>query len=302
VSLNNKSRKLLNAALAANVHRCTIAHPFQFPWHSSWVELCLNQNKNRKNFMKTFRAIPTLRLFVAAAAVLMTSTCGQLLRAAAVPVLNPSFEAPTVPGGFPAFPVIDSWQKTPDPGFPLPGGFTWNDLAGVFPNSAPGAADHIDNMDGSQAAYLISIPGVGFTQDLGVSYGVGVSYNLTLGAVGGGGGMPEGGSLLLGLFYRDAANNIVTIGGAPITFTAATFPTTTHFLDFTFTLPTVQAGDAWAGHNIGLEVLCTSGTGAGYWDVDNLRFQAVPEPSTVMLLGLGMGGMVLMGLRRRRRA
>jgi hypothetical protein len=252
------------------------------------------------NFMKTFRTFPTLLL--AAGAILITPALGLSLRAATVPVLNPSFEAPVVTPPFPVNTTIDSWQKTPDPGFPLPGGLTWNDLAGVFPNTASGAPDHIDNMDGNQGAYLISIPGVGFTQDLGVNYGVGVSYSLNLGVIGGGGGMPEGSSLLLGMFYRDAGNNIVTIGGAPITFTAAAFPTTTHFLDFTFNLPAVQAGDAWAGHAIGLEVLCTGGTGAGYWDVDNIRFQAVPEPSSMLLVGLGVGGMVVMGLRRKRRA
>jgi hypothetical protein len=225
------------------------------------------------------------------------------LRAAAVPVLNPSFESPTVPGGFPAYPVIDSWQKTPEvPGAPLLNGLTWNDEAGVFPNSPSPLPDHIDNMDGNQAAYLFATPGVGFFQDLSVTYTVGLSYNLTLGVIGGGGGMTPGSTLLLEMYYRDAGNNMVTIGGAPITYTILGFPNTTHFLDYTLNLPMVQAGDAWAGRNIGLEVVASTGTGAGYWDVDNLRIQAVPEPSSLAFAALGVGSWIALRVHRRRRA
>jgi len=222
--------------------------------------------------------------------------------AAAVPVLNPSFESPVVPPGFPAYPVIDSWQKTPQPpGVPLPGGITWEQLTGVFPNTPMGAPDHIDNMDANQAAYLFSIPGVGIFQDLSATYGVGQSYNLTLGVIGGGGGMMNGSTLLLSLYYRDAENNMVTIGGLPIVFSPGAFPTTTHFLDQTLSLPAVQAGDPWAGRNIGVELLATTGVGDGYWDVDNLRLQVVPEPGSLGLMTAGIGGLLAVWVRRARR-
>src|SRR5260221_3095045 len=55
------------------------------------------------------------------------------LQAATVDIPNGSFESPTVPPGFPAFPVVDSWQKSPQPpGVPLPPGITWDQLAGSF--------------------------------------------------------------------------------------------------------------------------------------------------------------------------
>jgi len=251
--------------------------------------------------LKSLNARWQLLVLATGLLTLMPSTVA--MGAAAVPVLNHSFESPVTPPGFPAFPVIDSWQKTPEPpGIPLPPMITWDQLSGVFPNTPVGAIDHIDNMDGNQAAYLFSIPGVGFFQDLTATYGVGMSYNLSLGVIGGGGGMPEGSSLLLGMYYRDAGNNMIPIGGTSIIYTAGAFPTTTHFIDQFLNLPAVQAGDAWAGRNIGVEVLATSGTGTGYWDVDHLQLQAVPEPSTFVLLALGVGGALALRLRRGRGA
>src|SRR5262245_37863031 len=68
------------------------------------------------------------------------------LQAQPLSVPNGSFESPTPPPGFPATPQIDAWQKAPQPpGIPLPGGITWEQLAGVFPNTPVGSADHIDN-------------------------------------------------------------------------------------------------------------------------------------------------------------
>src|SRR6185295_13664409 len=149
-------------------------------------------------------SLPKASLFLLFAAFAST------VQAGSVPVANPSFESPTPPPGFPAFPVIDSWQKTPEiPGIPLPGGITWDQLSGVFLNSDASQPDHIDNMTGNQGAYLFSIPGVGIFQDLSAMYSVGSTYSLTLGAIGGGGGMTEGSTLLLGMYYRDAGNNMV---------------------------------------------------------------------------------------------
>ncbi len=241
------------------------------------------------------------RPFTAALAVCIAALAAYAgpLQAATVDIPNGSFESPTVPPGFPAFPVVDSWQKSAQPpGVVLPGTITWDQLAGVFPNTPVGASDHIDNMDGSQAAYMFAIPGVTLFQDLSATYGVGLAQNLTVGVIGGGGGMPEGSSFLLDLYYRDGGNNMVTVGATPIIFTAAGFPGTTHFLDVQVNVPTVQPGDAWAGKPIGVQLLATGGTGVGYWDLDNARLVTVPEPSTLGLLALGLGGLVVARLRR----
>jgi hypothetical protein len=61
-------------------------------------------------------------------------------------------------------------------------------------------------------------------------------------------------------------------------------------MDFSVSVPTVQPGDAWANQNIGIQIKSLFGTGDGYWDMDNLRLTAVPEPGTLSLLALGLGG------------
>ncbi len=220
--------------------------------------------------------------------------------AATVNVPSGSFETPVVPPGFPAYPVFTDWQRTAQPsGVTVPGGLTWDQLSGVFPNTAVGMPDHIANMDGNQAAYLFSFPGVGIYQDLSTTFGVGQSYNLALGVIGGGGGMQQGSSLLLGLYYRDAGNNPVSVGSTLLTYTPAAFPTTTNFLDSQFTIPAVQAGDAWAGRGIGVQVIASAGQFDGYWDIDNLRLQTVPEPGTWAMAGAALGLLGVVRLRRR---
>jgi len=222
--------------------------------------------------------------------LLALALCSEaLVQAASLPVPNSSFESPTVPAGFPAFPVIDVWQKNPEPaGIPLPGGITWDQLAGVFPNTPAGAADHIDNVDGNQAAYLLSIPGVGLSQELSQTFQPGNGYTFTVGILGGG-GIPEGSSFVMSMYYRDAANQQVPLATQPVVYSAATFPNATHLNDYSVSVPVVQDGDAWAGQSIGLSVGAAFGTGVGYWDIDNVRLTSVPEPGTVSLLVFGLG-------------
>lgn len=217
--------------------------------------------------------------------------------AATLAVPNSSFESPTPPPGYPASPLVDVWQKAPQPaGIPLPGGITWDQLAGVFPNTPAGAADHIDNMDGQQAGYLFAIPGVALFQKLSSRFEVGNSYALTLGVLGAG-GITEGSTLQLGLYYTDDTQQPVTVASTVVTYVPAAFPTVTHLLDQTAGLATVTAGDAWAGREIGVQIVSTFGTGAGYWDIDNARISVVPEPGAVGLFAVG-GVAVWMRSRR----
>ncbi len=220
---------------------------------------------------------------------------------------NGSFESQVAPQVYPYVTTqIDSWQKAAKPAWfdETAYGLLWDQTAGLFQNTPVGSGNHIDNMAGNQGVYFLAFPQVALFQDynttdwsqstpshgFNATFQVGMSYKLTVGVLGGGGGMPEGTTMLLGLYYRDGGNNMVMVGTTPITYTAAGFPTMTHFVDYEVNVPTVAAGDAWAGQNIGIQLLTTSGNGSGYWDLDNVRLTAVPEPSSLGFLALGLFG------------
>ena len=213
-------------------------------------------------------------------------------QAGTIAVPNYSFESPVVPPVSPyASPSFDSWQKTPQPAWYIPSqnhDTPWDTLMGEFYNvQFPGS--FIDNCDGSQAAFLFALPDVGLFQDydsvsgtnavpshaFNAKFKVGDSYALTVAVLGGGGSMKPGVTLQLGLYYRDASSNAITVASTTITNSSALFPTNTHFVDFSVFLPQVKASDPWAGQNIGIQLLSTVGfdLAGGYWDVDNVRLQ-----------------------------
>jgi hypothetical protein len=105
---------------------------------------------------------------------------------------------------------------------------------------------------------------------------VGKAYTLTVGMIGGGGGMVEGSTFQLSLYYLDASSNMDFVAMTTVTNTPANFPTGTHFVDFHVQVPGVQPTDPWAGKNIGIQMLATpdfndAAQWGGYWDVDNVR-------------------------------
>ena len=107
-------------------------------------------------------------------------------------------------------------------------------------------------------------------------FNVGSAYTLTVGVIGGVDGSPplyEGATLLLGLYYRDAASNRVTVAATTITNRVQLFPTNTHFVDFSVHMPVVQPADPWANQHIGVQIASTVNFNLanGYWDVDNVR-------------------------------
>ena len=235
--------------------------------------------------------------FVEVVAGLMAlSSSSGLLHAGTIPVPNGSFESPTV-----VFVdlSIDSWQKTAKPAWYVEDGpFTWTQLAGTFKNTPVSNLDHIDNCDGDQAIWMFAIPEAGLFQDynsvdwndpapsheFNVRFEAGKSYRLTVGVIGGGGGMSNGVTAEISFYYRDASSNQLKVAATSITNTPTTFSNRTHQIDFTVDVPTVKTGDAWAEQNIGIQLLSTVTTNlqGGYWDFDNFRLSSF-EPPTVRL-------------------
>jgi hypothetical protein len=145
----------------------------------------------------------------------------------------------------------------------------------------------IDNCDGSQAVFLFALPEAAVFQDYSSVYGTNVvashafnakfnagsSYDLTVGVIGGGGGMKAGVTLQLQLYYRDASSNMVVVASTSITNSAEIFPTNTHFVDFSAHVTQVKVSDPWAGQNIGIQLASTVDftLAGGYWDLDNVR-------------------------------
>lgn len=215
------------------------------------------------------------------------------LAAADISVPNASFESPVT-----VFVDIriDSWQKSPKPAwYDESGGFLWTQLTGTFRNPPPDRADHLDNCDGEQAIWMFAVPEVGLWQDydsidgddpapthaFNARFEVGSSYALTVGINGGGGGMSNGATMQISLYFRDGMSNRVTVAATTVTNSAEAFPTHTRFSDFQVRVPTVKPGDAWAGQNIGVLMISTvsSNLQGGYWDLDNVRLTSLREPT-----------------------
>jgi hypothetical protein len=166
---------------------------------------------------------------------------------------------------------------------------------------------------GTQAGFMLSLPGAGLFQDdqtrdwsgaqngLNAVYQVGLSYQLTLGLFGK--GMVENySSMQLSLYYRDGANRITIGAPTTITFNTTTFNPAGPFalVDYSVSIPIVEASDAWAGKNIGIRVDSVAGTGDGYWDMDNVRLvSTVPEPGSLALGVVGLGGWLYRRTRSR---
>jgi hypothetical protein len=221
---------------------------------------------------------------VAAVCLATIAWCGPL-RAESLSIPNASFEGPTTT--FVSI-AVNSWQKVAKPAWyqEAPPAFTWTQLIGIFKNTSPSSPDHLDNIDGNQALWLFAVPEVELFQDYSVNaafdqtFQVGKSYDLTVAVLGSGGGMREGATLDLSLYYRDGGGNKVPFATTTVVHSVETFPTNTHFKDFVVRTPVVKAGDPWAGKKIGIRLLSTIPNlpeddpdymGGGYWDLDNVR-------------------------------
>lgn len=236
------------------------------------------------------------------------------LPAQPISVSNPSFESQAVnPIIFPVDFRVDSWQKAPQPGyFTNSPQLTWDQTVGLFNGTLQ---NPYSNLAGNQATYMLSFPGAGIFQDnlstdwsgavngLNATFQVGSAYQFTLGVFGKE-MMENYSSLQLSLFYRNGANMVNVGTPTTITFNSTTFNPAgpLALVDFSVTTPIVQIGDAWAGQNIGIRIDSMLGTGQGYWDLDNVRLTAVPEPTALSLLAIGLGGVLLARVRTHRKA
>ncbi len=216
------------------------------------------------------------------------------VEAATIAVPNGSFESPVTDF---AGPEMAGWEKAPEPFWYVDptGMFPWEALMGQFLNTTNGSPDHIDNIDGSQAAWLFALPDVAIYQDyttisgsgdtashpFNAQFEAGKAYTLTVGVIGGGGGMSNGATLEIAFYYRDRSNQMVTVGATTITNSKTLFPTNTYFTDFQARTPFVKATDAWAGKRIGIRLASTVGFDlqGGYWDVDNVRLAESVVPN-----------------------
>ena len=198
--------------------------------------------------------------------VLLGSWAAIPVRSASIPIENASFEAPLIDpnNAFGAVPYVDGWTEIDID----PEGLSRN--TGVFANTAEVSEDHIVNADGSQLAFLGSQEGNALEQDLANTYKVGCDYRLTVGVSVSGRFPPAAvepvDTLELVLYYRDA-NDVVDIAHQTV---EATGQSSIQLQDFSLKLPMVQAGDAWAGMNIGI-ALRAAGQPGGFWDLDNVR-------------------------------
>jgi hypothetical protein len=221
------------------------------------------------------------------------------LRGGTLYLPNNSFESPTVPPVSPyATNAIDFWEVSPQPDWYDPSqnyDTPWDDLAGVFYN-VPYPETFITNCDGSQAAYLFALPGMAVFQDydsvsgtdtfpshaFNAQFKPGRSYTLTVGLTSSTEEpLNPGATFQISLYYRDSSSNMVTVAATNVTFDTTVFTNLLQFLDFQAQLPTVQAGDAWAGQNIGVQLGSTVDFSlvGGVWDLDNVRLVETVTPA-----------------------
>jgi hypothetical protein len=230
-----------------------------------------------------------------ATAIALLGAGGLLPAQTPIMIPNGSFEVPAVGEPLFASPDIGSWEKTAEPpGYDTNLFGSWDEKSGVFFNLPN--PEIIDNVDGFQLAFLFTFPGVGFFQDFNsvggtnptpsqefdVRYEAGRSYRLAAGfTTSTSFPLMEGSTLKMILYYREGASNRVTVAETTVTYSTNVFTDPFHLLDYQVSVPTVDAGDAWAGEHIGIEFVSTTdiSMASGIWDIDNVRLIEFVSPA-----------------------
>ena len=216
------------------------------------------------------------------------------LPAVDLPIPNGSFELPKTDY---VNTRITSWQETEQaPDYPSGGGFSWDQLSGVFHNTPAGASDHLSNLDGQQALYLFAIPGAGILQDattrdwddpepshaFSVPFEPGSRYTLTVGLMGGSGNMLPGVPLEISLYHRGTDGTILPVATRRVEHAPEVFTDRNHFVDFSVSTDPVLPTDPWSGKLMGVRILSVvpDSQRGGYWDIDHIRLsrEIVSEP------------------------
>lgn len=233
----------------------------------------------------------------AAGLLLVLSICGTA-GATVIPILNPSFELPTVTLAQVASPFVDNWVSDGPSKleFPPGSGFFVNTNVGIFPNTPSSSPDSIDNVDALQAAFMGAQTGNELTQALTTNFQAGQTYTLTVAVAHSFGQPPDStAAVRLALYYLDGTQRKL-VASRDVFNGATTALSANHLLDFSAVSPTLLPSDPAVGQPIHV-LLTTNGPVGGFFDLDNVRLTAVPEPSAACLI-VG-AGLLLAGRRRR---
>lgn len=252
-----------------------------------------------------------------AGTLLATVLCTHGVAANDISIDNPSFEGPSVLD--PSNPFIsigvavgiDGWTATVPgsvpPVLPIPDGLTLPDEllgqlnVGVFLNVdvpiEPGVTiPAIANADGFQLAYLLVNPDANGVDDTQVSihqqtqavFETGNDYTFTL-AIGNAVtfAADDTASLILSIGYLDDQGKFQAAGvGNPVFASQLVNNGSGLLTDFDVTLLAEDIDPALLGEQVAVQVLQDGGLGGGF-NIDRARLTAVPEPTSLILLGLG---------------